>query len=162
MAGEMGLLSRTWSLDQYTALAADLTFSFDASPWGIGGVLAHKGRIVSWFMDAVTDGDLMSLKLKRDAAAQQALEALAVLVGMRLWKAWWAQRRCTVALRGDNMTALTVALTLRAPKGPVKRIARILALGYSEAAFEPTFAEHVAGVSKILADLLSRRHDPAH
>ena len=122
----------------------------------------HKGRIVGWFMDAVTDGDLNFLKLKRDAAAQQALEALAVLVGMRLWKDWWAQRRCAVALRGDNMTALTMALTLRAPKGPVKRIARELALDYSEAAFEPMFAEHVAGVSHVLADLLSRRHDSAH
>ena len=50
LAGDMGLLSRTWSLDQYIAVAADLTFSFDASPWGIGGVLVHKGRIVvgSW------------------------------------------------------------------------------------------------------------------
>ena len=66
-----------------------------------------------------------------------------------------------MALRGDNITALTMALTLRAPKGAVKNIARELALDYGDAAFEPEYAEHVPGVTNILSDLLSRRSDPA-
>ena len=81
LAGEMGVLTRAWDLADYTAQTAGLTFSFDACPWGIGGVLVHHGKIVSCFMDAVTDLGLLHRKLKRGATAQQALEALAVLVG---------------------------------------------------------------------------------
>ena len=68
--------------------------------------------------------------------------------------------RCSLALKGDNITALTMALQLRAPPGPVKGIARELALDYAEASFEPSAATHVPGVANSIADVLSRRFDP--
>ena len=143
--------------------AADVTFNFDASPFGIGGILVRHGRPVSWFMDAITDFDIAHLGIARgEASGQQACEALSALVGMRVWKAWWCDRRCTMGFRGDNITALTMALTLKAPPGPVKQIAPELALDYADAAFEPEHAGHVPGISNILADLMSRRYDPAH
>ena len=114
-------------------------------------------------MDAITDYDIKRLHIIRgDASGQQPCEALSALVGMRMWKMWWCERRCTVGLRGGNITALTMALTLKAPRGPVKKVARVFALDYADAAFEPEYAQHVPGVTNILADLLSRRYDPAH
>ena len=68
--------------------------------------------------------------------------------------------RCSLSLKGDNITALTMALQLRAPPGPVKAIARELALDYADASFEPSAATHVPGVANSIADLLSRRFDP--
>ena len=55
-----------------------------------------------------------------------------------------------------------MAITLKAPRGPVKKVARELALDYAEAAFEPENAVHDASISDILADLLSRRYNQAH
>ena len=53
-----------------------------------------------------------------------------------------------------------MALTLRVPKGAVKKIARKFASDYRDAAFGAKYAEHVPCVYNGLADLLSHRYDP--
>ena len=96
-------LTRSWKLSSYVADAVDVTFNFDAIPFGIGGVLIYLGRIVSWFTDAVAYHDINYLKIDRGkASAQQACEALAALEGMRIWKPWWNERLCTMALKGGR------------------------------------------------------------
>ena len=50
-----------------------------------------------------------------------------------------------MALKGDNITALTMELQLRAPPGPVKAIARDLALDYAGVLFEPCAATPSSG-----------------
>ena len=86
---------------------------------------------------------------------------MAVLVGLRAWKRHWLHRRCSFALKGDNKTALNMALTLRGPPGAVKTIARELSFTYSSAAFEPKAATHIPGVANVVSDKLSRCYEPS-
>ena len=143
--------------------ATDLLFLFDACPWGLGGVLVHRGNIIPYFISAPTPKDERTLNIKiGSSSAQQAAECLAVLVGMRAWMRFWKDRRCTPALKGDNKTALNMALTLRGAAGPVKKIARELSFTYSQCSFEPRTATHIPGVANVVSDSLSRKSDPAH
>ena len=126
-------------------------------------MLTRRGKHIAWFADDITIADAKHLGFEwGTSSSPQACEALAVLVGTRIWTSWWTARRCAIALKGDNITALTTGLTLRAPKGAVKHIARELALDFADAPFEPFIGEHIPGISNILADVLSRRCDPAH
>ena len=162
LKSERGAISRTWILRHYLAEDADLLFLFDACPWGLGGILVERGVIVSYFISQLTEADARHLKITiGEASAQQAAECMAVLVGLRAWKRHWLQRRCSFALKGDNKTALNMALTLRGPPGAVKTIARELSFTYSSAAFEPKAATHIPGVANVVSDKLSRRYEPS-
>ena len=150
-------------MSHYMASDTDLLFLFDACPWGLGGVLIHCGSIISYFISALTPKDEKTLDIKiGSSSAQQAAECLAVLVGMRAWIRFWKDRRCTLSLKGDNKTALNMALTLRGPKGAVKKIARELSFTYSLCSFEPRTATHIPGIANVVSDSLSRKYDPAH
>ena len=159
---ERGAVVRTWLLQHYMQEATDLTFLFDACPWGLGGILVQNGVIISYFISKLTAEDEKHLKVQRGSSkGQQTWETLAVLVGLRAWRRFWQHRRCTLAIKGDNKTALSVGLTLRAPAGPVNKLARELSFTYSSAAFEPRAATHVPGVTNVLSDSLSRKYDPS-
>jgi hypothetical protein len=84
---------------------------------------------------------------------------LAVLVALDLWAPLWKQKRVTLQIKGDNVTALTLLLKFR-PSGPeMAIIARELALRLAVLSFPPD-AIHVPGVSHIAADALSRVFAP--
>ena len=67
---------------------AKFEFLFDASPWGLGGVLVHTatGQPLQFFAEAVQPEDEVMLQLSVGSSAGQAkLETLAIVLGMRLW-----------------------------------------------------------------------------
>ena len=63
-------------------------------------------------------------------------------------------------LQGDNIAALTMACRMKAKAGPMKAIAREIALEFSRTTIVPHLAQHIAGLSNALADHLSRVFEP--
>ena len=82
-----------------------------------------------------------------------------MLVVLKLWHGYWFDKRPTVTVKGDNMSALSMASRLKV--GPSCRlIGQELALIYWKSHFEPQ-VEHIPGVSNVFADALSRLCDPS-
>ena len=63
-------------------------------------------------------------------------------------------------LQGDNIAALTLACRMKAKDGPMTAIAREVALEFSHTTVMPQLAQHIAGLTNVLADYLSRRYEP--
>ena len=49
---------------------------------------------------------------------------------------------------------------MKAKIGPMRAIAREVALTFAHAAIMPQLAQHIAGLTNVLADYLSRRYEP--
>ena len=103
---------------------------------------------------------MLGLGQEPSSSDQQAVEALAILVALRHWMGWWKERRVQLAIRTDNVAALTLVCRMQ-PKGTsLGIIARELALDIACSTFAPDDVAHIPGVSNIAADILSRRHAP--
>ena len=63
-------------------------------------------------------------------------------------------------LQGDNVAALTMACRMKAKAGPMKARAREIALEFSITTIMPHLAQHIAGLSNVLAYHLSRVFEP--
>ena len=59
------------------------------------------------FSDIVSDLDkeMLDITTAVGSAAQQVLEAFAILVALRLWYGYWQGSRARLAIRGDNIAA---------------------------------------------------------
>lgn len=59
----------------------------DASPWGLGGYLLVYTTPLAYFTSAITELDERMLRVEVGRPeGQQVLEALAVLVALKLWR----------------------------------------------------------------------------
>ena len=65
-----------------------------------------------------------------------------------------------MAVKADNLAALTMTATMRAKRGPMSLIAREMALDIAEGLYVPNVVEHIPGVTNVVADLLSRKFQP--
>ena len=83
-----------------------------------------------------------------------------MLIALHTWWTRWQQWRSTVAVRGDNITMLTMVLHFKGSSAAWSVIARELALEVAEAAYRPLLAEHIPVVANVTADTLSRLHTP--
>ena len=158
-----GSLHRTFLVSSHYNRGDKIVVYVDASPWGIGGWILVNGRPLGYFADGINDMDraVLSLSDEPGSESQQALEALAMLVALRLWLPQWKQQRVVVTVRGDNMSALSMVAKMQ-PKSPTLAIiARELALDIAAASYSPDFMEHVPGIANVIADTLSRKHQPA-
>jgi hypothetical protein len=141
--------------------ASRTTFILDASPWGYGGVLMHEGRCAEYFYDAVSTDDCEMLNIQVGVAeSQQVVESLTMLIALRVWAAEWRQFRSSVAVRGDNITMLTMLAHFKGSTPALNLLAREVALDVAAAAYRPVRAEHIPGVANTVADVLSRFHMP--
>ena len=59
----------------------------DASPFGLGAWLSVDSKPVEYFADIFSDTDCVMLRVEQNIGSkgQQAFEALALLVALRLW-----------------------------------------------------------------------------
>ena len=128
---------------------------------GLGAVLIWAGRVLSYFSSRVSEEDCQILDIQHGCnTAQQVLEALAALVALRTWCPLWVNRRISLNMKTDNMTALALVQTLKA-KGPsLATIARDMSLDMGTSAYEPDIVEHLPGVMNKCADELSREFEP--
>ena len=89
------------------------------------------------------------------------MELLSLLVSVVIWAPLLVQSKCQLRLRGDNISALTAAVKLKAASGMMRFLARELAFTFSRFAFEPDVVQHVPGIANTTADALSRCFCPS-
>ena len=159
--GTKGTIIRDFHLDVYKNRGRQVRIVSDASPWGIGAWLMIDGQVVEYFYDKISAWDSAILGLEVGSCrGQQAFESLAILVSLRTWKRIWRQSRCSVAVKADNLAALTMTATMRAKRGPMSLIAREMALDTADGLYSPSLVQHIPGVTNIAADTLSRMFQP--
>lgn len=83
LEGEHGPMVRTFYADLGDEGKEIIT---DACPWGIGGVLYQNGNPIRWFSSHLTKELLEKFRAAVGDPAHNTLwEAVALLVGLRLW-----------------------------------------------------------------------------
>ena len=131
----------------------------DASPYGLGAWLEVDGHPTAYTSDIVQPSVCPTLGIDNTgSAAQQALEALALLMAVRLWLPDFKTERVCVLVRGDNIASLQMAAKMQPKSKALGIVARELALDLSEASYAIDLVQHVAGVTNGVADVLSRRY----
>ena len=122
-------ITRMFDLAQHKRSGPEVVFGTDASPYGLGGWIAVDGHIQHYFSCAISSHDEEIYGVASGTCiGQQIWECLAVLVALRLWWAIIRKYRCNIAVRLDNVGALSLVRELR-PHGTAQTIiARELAL----------------------------------
>ena len=157
-----GHLVRSMHLDQHFRRGHVISITTDASPLGMGGFLAINYGIVEYFSVPTTAEDAwrVGLEWADDSTCQQAFEAMTMLIALRLWKHKWAESRCTLHVRSDNLATLSAVTKMQSHSTSLGIIAREMALDVAEGIYEPAVAAHVPGVANLTADALSRQYMP--
>ena len=136
-----------------------VTITTDASPLGLGGVLAFNGIVVKYFEAPVTPTVALHFGTKYgEAASQGAMEALALLVALFHWRDSLASH-VTVTLQSDSVVALAMAEKLTGKSPALNRLGAELAYRLEEMGLQSLRAVHVPGAANKVADYLSRPHE---
>ena len=156
--GLTGSMVRELPLSTFRGLGPQLTMTFDASPWGAGGYLSVDGTPVSWFTSQFTSLDEELLRTPFGGCeSQQVAEAMAVLIGVRLWLGHWRGLKPVLAVRSDSVVALSMLARMKVSGVGMGIVGRELALTLAEASFRPQVCAHLPGLSNKVADALSRQ-----
>ena len=126
---------------------------FDASPWGAGGILFLNDTPAKFFVHTWLAEEFEPEVVKiGDCAFQTLFEFVTLFLCLVLWA---SDGDATLAILGDNVSALQAALTLRC-RGSMLRVAREIA--WRKARFRWSFSVgHLPKESNRLADALSRQ-----
>ena len=158
-----GEVCRIYRMSAYFGHGLPVIIVTDASPWGIGGYLMVNNTALAYYSSPVDSFDEKILRLSiGDAAGQQVLEALAVLVALRLWRHYWARVGVSLRIRSDSVSTLTLLVKLRVScsSSSLSLIARELALEFGTSSYKPLLFQHIPGLSNDWADALSRLTQP--
>jgi len=159
--GSDGLVQRRFDLDFFRQGLSDVEIVIDASPWGLAGILLLDGEPVEYYHNAISAVDVDRFGYVIGSPdGQQVWESLAALIGVKLWQPYWARRATKLRLKGDSMTMLSLVVNLRPSTPQLAIIGQEMALCFAYSAIPPVFAEHIPGVANVMADALSRRHQP--
>ena len=154
---------REYRVANFFGNALQIRITTDASPWGLGGHLGIGDNVLAYFSSPVSKHDETILGITIGSPnGQQILEALALLVALRLWRRYWSTRGVHLQVKGDSVSTLTLVHKLRTKVASVglSLIARELALEFGNCSYKPRWLTHIAGISNSLADMLSREHQP--
>jgi hypothetical protein len=158
-----GKLERTFELHTFRGQGLAVEICLDASPWGLGGFLTENGVITSFFAAPLSLAESKILRFTiAESAAQQTVEALAVLAALRAWKHRWLHQRVFIRVKSDSMSALILTFKLKTSGIGSGIIAREIALDLAQSEYQPNVVQHVPGVDNIIADELSRKYQPGH
>ena len=162
-----GPMIRIFKASSYFNKGSIICIAMDASIYGMGAVLFIDRVAVEFFAIRIDKNDEKYLEAHRgDKDPQQVWESMVLLVAVKHWLPKWQKTRMALQLQSDNIAALTLASQLKA-SGARRKIAKELALVYSQATFEPDLVTHIPGVMNVTPDSLSRRfqqpdwHPPA-
>ena len=112
----------SWPLDAFLSSAADFTFTFDASPWGIGASADSRSQPIEYIISKLTDIDeeKFCVAIGSDRV-QHIWDVLAVLVSLRTWSRFRRVGRFTIGVRGDNISAHETQGQLARSERPLPR-----------------------------------------
>ena len=154
-------LERTFDVATYNGQGKQVCICLDASPWGLGGFLVEESTIVSWFACGIGEEEQAILQISTaESAAQQVVEALTVLVALRLWKKRWLHSRVNLKIKSDSISALVLCLDFKTKGKGTRIVAREVALDVACNEYSPNIVQHIPGVDNVIADPLSRRYMP--
>ena len=159
MARQRGTLTR---VHPWTKLPESkrMRVSVDASPWGIGGVLSEGVTPVAYFADDITTEDLRRFQASRgDSAFNTVWEALAILVGLRVWRELLGPLG-SFEVRSDSLGALGATLRGSAKSPRLNVVIAEIMLDEAELSTRIEVLEHIPGVSNVWPDALSRLGAP--
>ena len=160
---EAETIQRVYRVQTYFGHGLQIRMVTDASPWGLGGYLLVNTTPLAYFTSAITELDeqILGVEVGRPEG-QQVLEALAVLVALKLWRKYWQQNGVHLHIRSDSVSTLTLLVKLRAKVSSpgMGLIARELALEFGSCSYKPRQYSHIPGVANNWADVLSRIHQP--
>ena len=115
-------------------------------------------RPVEYFHAPISDDDIAFLHIViGESAHMPTLEALAILNAIRLWG---SDAEVAFAVRSDALGAIQAMANLRSKNLNVNRIAAELALDIVDKQYQPLRLTHIAGVSNVIPDFLSRLLQP--
>ena len=133
------------------------TIITDASPEGLGGVLLVNNRLVKAFSSPVMEHDAEELNFQyMESASQGAVEALAILVAVRLWHKELASCRVDLKVQSDSVTALALTQKLSNRNATLNFIGGELAVQCERIGIESITGSHLPGAANTVADFLSR------
>jgi len=161
--GSGGQIERNFLLDSYTGGGDKVEITVDASPWGLAAVLIVNGCCTHFFSDAISQLDVALFQYEIGSCrGQQVWESLAALVALRLWKRFWSGFATTLLVRGDSVTMLTLIVNMRPSSPQLCLLGQEMALDFADASFSPIISQHIPGVANVVADKLSRWHQPGY
>ena len=125
-----------------------------------GAWLSINGQAEKFLCGVFNQLDANMLGVSNTASkAQQAFEALALLIALREWFPDLARSRCSIKVRGDNLAALSLLCKMQPKSASLQIVAREIALIMARCTYMPDFVEHIPGVSNTVADTLSRKSE---
>jgi hypothetical protein len=161
LKNEQGTIQRVYTLQGHRGGGAQILICSDACPWGFGSAIFIDGIAVEYFTAQLDEHDCSIFQQKiGDPAGQQAWEALAIVVSLRMWVKYWRRSRVTLEVRSDNITALTMLTSFKGSGHSMSILAREIALDLGCGIFRPDVCSHSPGVAHKVADALSRRFAP--
>ena len=120
-----------------------------------------NGWLAGYFRDRISAQYVVILNIRiGESSARQAAEALGVLLALRLWLPPWKTKRVNSSVNVDSVSALTILLKCKSAGEAPSVVAREVALDMASSIYIPNVMQHVPGVANVMADALSRWHDP--
>ena len=135
----------------------------DASPWGLGMLLADRcsGMVLESAATSVDRDDEEALGItKGDCSAQGALECLAVLVAVKLWHRRFTEAPMQLHVRSDSVVALAMMARLASSSAAINFLGAELALELEMTCISEVVPLHIPGALNTCADYLSRLDAP--
>lgn len=124
--------------EAYAGLSDKVEITSDASHCGQGAWLLANGTSISWF--AIEISETHAWMLNREIGpheGQQAIEAAALLVALRLWRQHYWRKRTSLSVRSDNVGVLAVIYSLKGSGDALFFIAKELALDFGHSEYMP-------------------------
>ena len=136
---------------------AEIRFAVDASPEGLGGILLINHKSIEAFSSPVDHHDEEHLHVtKGSSSSQGTLEALAVLVALRLWGSRFHGHRVRLVVQSDSIVTLALSQKLSSSTPSLNFLGAELALALEQTGVERLDPLHIPGSANKEADYLSR------
>ena len=133
----------------------------DASTHGMGGVLLHKGEPVEFFSCPIPSVFTKRFGALTGESKHMALwESLCLLIAARTWLSRFPLG-AVIRVKADNISALYMISRGKAKSPDLAVVAREMAFDQAIGLYEFTLLQHINTKSNVIADALSRLHDPA-
>ena len=136
----------------------------DASPWGMGGILISKGKVVKYFTEPINAEDCARFGTSlHDPLFISVWEALAILIALHLWGPQ-APACSRFEIKSDSLAALRAIEKGTSRSKSLNAVIREIALIEARAGSSCLTTKHIPGVANTVPDALSRvtAPRPAH